>query len=79
MGNDDVTYMGDVYQADHFTKEVDSRNPFLETAMSIVPETGVDNVQGSFFNLLDNSCEHCLCGLIPLLDKSFDVPLLDYE
>jgi hypothetical protein len=77
-GNDDVTYAGD-FDIDRFIKELDSRNSLLETAIGIVPKMDVDNTQSSLFNLLENSCEQCLCGPIPLLDKGFDVFLLDYE
>lgn len=60
-------------------KKLDSRNQLLETAMNIVPKMDVDNAQSSLFNLLDNICEQCLYGSIPLLDEVFDVFLLDYE
>lgn len=47
--------------------------------MSVLAKMVVDNAQGSLFNLLNHSCEQCLCGPVPLLDKDFDVFLLDYE
>ena len=79
-GNDDVTCAGEVNSVSRsFTKEFDSRNSLLETAMGILPKVDVDNARSSLFNPLYNSREQCLCGPVPLLDKGFDVLLLDYE
>jgi hypothetical protein len=79
VGIDNVTYVGEIQQVDHFTRKLNSQNTLLETAVGVVPKMAVDDAQSGFSNLLDDNCGQRMHRLIPLSDEGNDIVLLYFE